>query len=65
VDTLAGKPPLSLRAIKDSANVSVETGLDASRQYDRRVFSTLLKTEDHAEGAAAFSEKREPEFEGR
>lgn len=65
VNTLSEKPPLSLRAIKDSANISVESGLDASRQYDRRVFSTLLETDDHAAAAAAFTEDRDPEFEGR
>lgn len=65
VETLADKAPLAIRAIKDSVNQSVEIGLDASRRYDRRVFSTLLETKDHVEGSAAFSEKREPEFEGR
>jgi enoyl-CoA hydratase/carnithine racemase len=66
VGTIAGKPPLAIRAIKDSGNVAVETDLREGRKYDRRVFSTLLGTEDHEEGARAFAEDDyEPEFTGK
>jgi enoyl-CoA hydratase/carnithine racemase len=66
VGTLAAKPPLAIRAIKDSGNVSVESGLREGRKYDRRVFSTLLETDDHEEGARAFAEDDyDPEFVGK
>ncbi|WP_435078060.1 enoyl-CoA hydratase/isomerase family protein [Halococcus sp. AFM35] len=66
VGTLAAKPPLAIRAIKDSGNVSVESGLREGRKYDRRVFSTLLETDDHEEGARAFAEDDyDPEFRGK
>jgi enoyl-CoA hydratase/carnithine racemase len=66
VGMLAAKPPLAVRAIKDSGNVSVESGLNEGRKYDNRVFATLLETEDHEEGARAFAEDDyDPEFVGK
>jgi enoyl-CoA hydratase/carnithine racemase len=66
VEKIATQPPLAIRAVKDSGNVAVETGLRDGRKYDRRVFSTLLETEDHEEGTRAFAEDDyEPEFIGR
>lgn len=66
VETLTAKPPLAIRAVKDSGNIAVETDLREGRKYDRRIFSTLLETEDHEEGARAFAEDDyEPEFHGR
>ncbi|MFC6962793.1 enoyl-CoA hydratase/isomerase family protein [Halocatena marina] len=66
VEALAAKPPLAIRAVKDSGNVAAETGLHEGRKYDRRIFSTLLQTDDHEEGARAFAEDDyEPEFHGR
>jgi enoyl-CoA hydratase/carnithine racemase len=65
-ETIASKPPLAIRALKDSGNVAVETDLHEGRKYDRRVFATLLETDDHAEGARGFAEDDyEPEFAGR
>ena len=66
VERIAEKPPLAIRAVKDSGNVAVETDLREGRKYDRRVFATLLGTEDHAEGARAFTEDDyEPDFVGK
>ena len=65
VGGLAEKPPLALRAIKDAANQSVEVGQSEGRRYDRRVFTTLLETEDAAKAAQAFGDDEQPEFEGR
>lgn len=69
VDSLAGKlaskPPLSVRAIKRSAAMATETGLEEGIEYDRRTFEPLLNTDDHREGVRAFEEEGyEPEFEG-
>jgi enoyl-CoA hydratase/carnithine racemase len=66
VETLTDKPPLAVRAVKDSGNVATETGLNEGRKYDRRIFSSLLETEDHEEGARAFAEDDyEPDFTGK
>lgn len=64
VTQLAGQAPLAIRAIKKSARMAVDAGREEGRRYDRQLFNELLTTEDFEEGAAAFSEDREPEFEG-
>ncbi|MDS0478622.1 enoyl-CoA hydratase/isomerase family protein [Natrinema sp. 1APR25-10V2] len=65
VTDLAGQAPLAVQAIKKSADMAVHSGLEEGLEYDRQLFEGLLQTEDHAEGAAAFGEDREPEFEGK
>ncbi|ELZ11826.1 Enoyl-CoA hydratase/isomerase [Natrinema thermotolerans DSM 11552] len=65
VDDLAGQAPLAIQAIKKSADMAVHSGLEEGLAYDNQLFQELLKTEDHAEGAAAFAEDREPEFDGK
>ena len=40
-------------------------GLDAALDWEREVQSTLFLTADHAEGKAAFLDKRPPNFTGR
>lgn len=64
VTDLAGQAPLAVQAIKDSAHMAVQSGLEEGVRYDNRLFRELLETDDHAEGAAAFDEDREPEFDG-
>jgi len=66
VGRIVEKPPLAVRAVKDSGNVAVESDLHEGRKYDRRVFSTLLETDDHEEGARAFADDDyEPTFTGQ
>ena len=65
-EEIASKPPLSVQAIKESANMAVETGLREGRQYDRKLANPLFETEDHEKGARAFAEDDyEPEFTGQ
>ncbi len=64
-EELAGQPPLSLRSLKDVINRSQEVGLAEGRRYEHRVFDILHETEDSEEGAAAFAEDREPEWQGK
>lgn len=65
-DRIASQPPLAIQAIKRSANMAVQTGLQEGLEYDRRQFAPLLSTEDAAEGMRAFAEDDyEPEFKGR
>ncbi|MCQ4333655.1 enoyl-CoA hydratase/isomerase family protein [Natronomonas sp. F2-12] len=65
-ETIAAKPPLSIQAIKQSANYATEAGLEAGIEYDRTLIEPLFGTDDHEEGVRAFSEDDyEPEFHGR
>lgn len=63
--TLAGKPPVTLRAIKrlvhQSADVSLRTALDMVSSQ----FAVVAATHDAAEALSAMREKRTPEYEGR
>lgn len=65
VTDLAGQAPLAIQAIKKSARMAVQSGLEEGQRYDQQLFTDLLGTEDFAEGAAAFEADRDPEFEGR
>ncbi|MFO7925905.1 MAG: enoyl-CoA hydratase/isomerase family protein [Halobacteriota archaeon] len=65
-ETIASKPPLSVRTIKKSATMATQTGLREGIEYDADVFETLLWTDDHKEGVRAFAEDDyEPEFQGK
>lgn len=59
------KPPLAVRAVKDVVNVSQEVGLQEGFKYERRATNDLKNTDDHAESVAAFTEDREPEWQGK
>lgn len=65
VTDLASQPPLSIQAIKESAEKATQFGLDEGIEYDQKLFGRLLETDDYLEGIAAFRENRDPEFEGR
>lgn len=62
---LAGKPPLALRAIKDTINQSRNVGLRDGIEYEYRAYLPLLHTEDYEEGAEAFSTDRDPDWQGK
>jgi enoyl-CoA hydratase len=62
---IAEKSPLAVRAIKEAVNRSYETTLREGLLFERRLFHALFATEDQAEGMAAFTEKRNPQFRGR
>lgn len=65
VEQIASGPTVALRASKHM----IEQGLDVSLKdaQDNEAFAqaAVFDTEDHREGATAFMEGREPEFEGR
>ncbi len=63
--TIAGKPPLAARMIKESVNQSLETPLQQGLAVERRNFYFLFATEDQKEGMRAFLEKRRGTFRGR
>ena len=63
VEGLASKAPVAQRLAKESISRSldIEAGLD----YERLAGAFLFGTEDQKEGANAFLDDREPEYEGR
>jgi enoyl-CoA hydratase len=62
---IAAMPPVAVRAAKAAVNRAEELSLDAGLEFERRNFYLLFDTEDQAEGMAAFSEKRPPQWQGR
>jgi len=64
-ETIAEKPPLAIQGIKRSVDHAVEVGMEAGIAFDGEKAAGLARTEDFAEGTAAFAEDREPEFVGK
>ncbi|MFB6103386.1 MAG: enoyl-CoA hydratase/isomerase family protein [Haloplanus sp.] len=60
---LATKPRHALYAAKEALNAYHEAGGEAALTVERRAWSGLFGTHDQREGMAAFTEKRDPEFE--
>jgi enoyl-CoA hydratase len=61
---IASKPPISVRAAKE-AIMKAEDTMQPGLEFERKLFYTLLSTEDAREGLKAFLEKRQPIFKGR
>ena len=64
-EKLAKGPPLAIRKAKRAIYQGLGTDLETSLQVTAAAVGELRNTEDHAEGARAFVEKREPVFRGR
>jgi enoyl-CoA hydratase len=62
---IASKSKPVTMVAKEAVNTAFETGLAQGVLFERRVFHSLFATEDQKEGMAAFSEKRQPEFNHR
>ncbi|MDQ0851796.1 enoyl-CoA hydratase [Arthrobacter sp. B3I9] len=62
---IASKSKPVAMVAKEAVNAAFETGLAQGVLFERRVFHSLFATEDQKEGMAAFSEKRQPEFNHR
>jgi len=62
---IASKPPLSVRAAKESILKAQDTSLEVGLDFERKAFYMLFATEDGKEGMRAFLEKRKPTFKGK
>jgi len=62
---IAAMPPVAVQAAKAAVNRAEELSLEAGLEFERRNFYLLFDTEDQAEGMAAFTEKRPPQWQGR
>lgn len=62
-EDIAEKSPIALRMAKESINRSLD--LEGGLDFERMAGAFLFGTDDQKEGAEAFLEDRDPEFEGR
>jgi enoyl-CoA hydratase/carnithine racemase len=62
---IAAKPPTATAYAKEAAKSGLEMDLQAGLTLEKTLFSLLMATEDRAEAALAFKEKRPPRFSGR
>jgi enoyl-CoA hydratase/3-hydroxyacyl-CoA dehydrogenase len=65
VEDLVGGPPIALRKAKQVMNEGRDQDISAGLQLESQAFGLLLSTDDMMEGATAFMQDREPEFEGQ
>ncbi len=63
--TLASGAPLAQSIIKRAMDRSSSMSFEQSLAFEEQAQAILLGSEDLIEGAAAFMEKRDPEFKGR
>ena len=61
---LAEGAPLALALAKRALNRALETDLESALEYEAQLQGIAGWSKDHAEGVAAFVEKRRPEFGG-
>ncbi|EJM95980.1 enoyl-CoA hydratase/isomerase family protein [Herbaspirillum sp. YR522] len=62
--SVARHSPLGLRVIKDLLRASMETNCGQAARAEIDAFVAYARSEDFAEGLAAFAEKRKPSFIG-
>jgi enoyl-CoA hydratase len=64
-EVIASKSKPVAMLAKEAVNAAFETGLAQGVVFERRIFHSLFASEDQKEGMAAFTEKRQPEFNHR
>lgn len=62
---IAANPPLTVQGVKRVMNERAHRGLRESLDYNALWNATFMQSRDFAEAISAFTEKREPKFEGR
>jgi enoyl-CoA hydratase/carnithine racemase len=64
-DAIAVNAPLSVRTTKDVMWRSLEMNEEAAWDLNTSSFGVIMKSADAMEGAVAFAEKRQPNWQGR
>lgn len=62
---IASKPPVAVKAAKESVLKSFDTTIEGGLEFERKNFYLLFASEDQKEGMNAFAEKRKPEWKGK
>lgn len=62
---IAANAPLSIQATKKSMRMGLEQNFETNVQYTYAILLQLFQSQDFAEGAKAFIERRTPRFEGK
>jgi enoyl-CoA hydratase/carnithine racemase len=62
---IAGKPQSAAAYAKEAARSGMDLSLNDGLRLEKDLFTVLMSTEDRKEAAAAFKEKRAPNFTGR
>ena len=64
-DGLCGLAPLALRGVKEALQHAMVAPPETALKVGHRIFGWLRGSDDSAEGALAFTEKRNPQWRGR
>jgi enoyl-CoA hydratase len=62
---IAEKAPVAQQLAKAAVNRAFDSSLEVGLDYERRQLYLAFASEDAREGLKAFTEKRDPNFEGR
>jgi enoyl-CoA hydratase/carnithine racemase len=65
IERIADGPTVALSHSKETLAQGLEQSLDQAMTREAQHQAAVFETRDHREGAEAFMEKRDPEFEGR
>lgn len=65
VDRLSSRSPVGLERMKRMVDDGLEQSREAALDYELALNALHARSDDRAEGLAAFNEKRKPEFTGR
>src|SRR3546814_26256 len=63
-EQIATRPQLAIAYVKEAATAGIGMDLASGLKLEKSLFALLTTTNDRAEAAAAFQEKRAPRFTG-